>query len=74
MEEKKLSGSQIEVLSRAFQNSQIATLEFERVNEMILQELEIPENDWRFWVFTNNFKRAVNQKLPNPIKGDEKDV
>ena len=71
MEEKKLLGSQREVLGRIFQNSEMARMELKRVNEMILEELDIPKKDWQFWVFSNDLTKVVNRKtdppkMPNP--------
>ncbi len=80
MEEKQLIGSQKEVLARALQDSQMAHAEQKRVNEMILNELGIPEKEWKFWQFSQDLLKVVNQKLPDkpkmPIpkipKGDKK--
>jgi len=66
-EEKELSGSQKEVLSRAFQNFQMAQNESKRVNAMVLKELGIPEKDFKYWVFANDLTKVVNQK-PDPPK------
>ena len=66
MEEKKLLGSQREVLGRVFQNSEMARMELKRVNEMILEELDIPRKDWKFWVFSNDLTKVVNRKTDPP--------
>jgi len=68
MEEKKLLGSQTETLGRAFQNSQMARAELKRVNEMILNELGIPEKDFQFWEFSQDLLKIVNRKPPEPPK------
>ena len=68
MEEKELSGSQREVLGRAFQNSEMARMELKRVNEMILEELDIPKKDYQFWVFSNDLTRVINRKPSEPPK------
>lgn len=68
MEEKRLLGSQIEILARTLQNSEMAHREQKRVNEMILRELGIEEKDFEFWVFSNDLKTVKNQRPP---KGDK---
>ena len=71
MEEKKLLGSQREILRQVFQNSEIARMKLKEINEMILEELDIPKKDWQFWVFSNDLTKVVNRKtdppkMPNP--------
>ena len=72
MDERILLGSQKEVLIRAFQNQEMARSELKRVNEMILSELGIPEKDWKFWQFSQDLSKVINQKPPDPPKGDKK--
>ena len=74
--EKKLSGCQKEVLARALQDSQMAHAEQKRVNEMIFKELGIPEKEWKFWQFSQDLSKVINQKPPDPKlkvpQGDKK--
>ncbi len=69
--EKKLQGSQKEVMMRAIQDFQMAKAEQKRVNEMIFKELGIPEKDWNIWTFTQDLSKVINNKPPDPPKGDK---
>lgn len=66
--EKKLLGSQSEVLARAVQNAEMARAEMNRIFEMILDEHGIVKKDFQLWKFSKDLKIIFNDEPPKPPK------